>query len=143
MSCEHTHADTRSTTVGEHTIFPWLHSFSNHVSTEHNLLRSVRVPDVVPSDILGGRGGFSLVAGDFEEVYGPTHWFDPDHDDGDGDANGYDAEEDEESGHVNQRGRWGAVVTCFFIDTARNVLNYLRIIHGLLDEGGVWINLGE
>jgi carnosine N-methyltransferase len=123
----------QSTRVGEHLVFPWLHSFSNHASTERGLLRSVRVPDVVPAEILGGRGGFSLVAGDFEEVYGPTHWHEGDE----------DGEEDEENGRVNQRGRWGAVVTCFFIDTARNVLNYLRIIHGLLDEGGVWINLGR
>lgn len=113
----------------------------------------MRVPDVVPADILGGRGGFSLVAGDFEEVYGPSHWYDDDEG-----ANGHSAsgrrrrgrsagpeddDEEESSGRVNQRGRWGAVVTCFFIDTARNVLNYLRIIHGLLDNGGVWINLGE
>lgn len=114
------------------------------------------MPDVVPADILGGRGGFSLVAGDFEEVYGPSHWYD-DQDEANGHsghsgkgrrrrarAAGPDEEEDEEeSGRVDQRGRWGAVVTCFFIDTARNVLNYLRIIHGLLHEGGVWINLGE
>ncbi|BEJ11480.1 hypothetical protein CspHIS471_0109020 [Cutaneotrichosporon sp. HIS471] len=124
----------QSTRVGEHLIFPWLHSFSNHVSTEQNLLRSVRVPDVVPAEILGGRGGFSLVAGDFEEVYGPSHWHNEE-------TNG-ESDDDEEAGRVNQRGRWGAVVTCFFIDTAHNVLNYLRIVHGLLDEGGVWINLG-
>jgi carnosine N-methyltransferase len=34
-------------------------------------------------------------------------------------------------------------VTCFFIDTARNVLNYLKIIHALLEDNGVWINIGE
>ncbi|GMK54880.1 hypothetical protein CspeluHIS016_0114660 [Cutaneotrichosporon spelunceum] len=124
----------QSTRVEQHVIFPWVHGFSNHLSTKENHLRSVRVPDVVPAEILGRQGGFSLVAGDFEEVYGPTHWHD--------DETSGETEEDEEAGRVNQRGRWGAVVTCFFIDTARNVLNYLRIIHGLLDEGGVWINLG-
>jgi len=33
-------------------------------------------------------------------------------------------------------------VTCFFIDTAKNVVNYLRIFHKILAPGGVWINLG-
>lgn len=97
----------------------------------------MRVPDVVPADILAGitPGNFSLVAGDFEEIYGPTHWFTPQ-------SSGSESD-DEEAGRVNQRGRWSAVVTCFFIDTARSVLNYMRIIHGLLEDGGVWINVGE
>jgi carnosine N-methyltransferase len=33
-------------------------------------------------------------------------------------------------------------MTCFFIDTAKNIVNYLRIIHRILAPGGVWINLG-
>ncbi|KAL1409798.1 hypothetical protein Q8F55_003795 [Vanrija albida] len=122
----------QSTHSNAHVLFPWLHGFSNHQTTANGLLRSVLVPDVVPADILAGRpeGAFSLVAGDFEEVYGPQHW-------GDGAGGGSD-----EGGNADQRGRWGAVITCFFIDTARNVLNYLRIIHTILAEGGVWINLG-
>lgn len=42
----------------------------------------------------------------------------------------------------DQAGQWGAVVTCFFIDTARNIINYLRIIRDLLREDGVWVNVG-
>ncbi|WOO79754.1 Carnosine N-methyltransferase [Vanrija pseudolonga] len=122
----------QSTHPNAHVLFPWLHSFSNHLTTGDNLLRSVLIPDVVPADILAGRpeGAFSLVAGDFEEVYGPQHWRE-------GAGGGSD-----EANNADQRGRWGAVVTCFFIDTARNVLNYLRIIHTILANGGVWINLG-
>jgi carnosine N-methyltransferase len=37
---------------------------------------------------------------------------------------------------------YDAVVTCFFIDTAHNVLEYLRIISHCLKPGGKWINLG-
>ena len=40
---------------------------------------------------------------------------------------------------------YDAVVTLFFIDTARNLLSYLENIHRLLksrEEGGKWINLG-
>lgn len=41
-----------------------------------------------------------------------------------------------------QAGQWDAVLTCFFIDTAKNIVNYLRIIHRILAPGGVWINMG-
>jgi len=34
------------------------------------------------------------------------------------------------------------VVTCFFIDTAANILDYLLSIRKLLVEGGIWINMG-
>ena len=33
-------------------------------------------------------------------------------------------------------------VSCFFVDTAPNVLEYLLLIYRLLRPGGVWINLG-
>ena len=39
-------------------------------------------------------------------------------------------------------GSWDAVVTCFFIDTAHNIVEYLEIIYKVLKPGGVWINLG-
>lgn len=34
------------------------------------------------------------------------------------------------------------VATCFFLDTAHNVLDYLATISSLLLPGGVWINQG-
>ncbi|XP_056457659.1 carnosine N-methyltransferase [Gadus chalcogrammus] len=37
---------------------------------------------------------------------------------------------------------WDCVATCFFIDTAHNVLDYLETIWKVLKPGGVWINLG-
>ena len=39
-------------------------------------------------------------------------------------------------------GEWDAVLTCFFIDTAQNIVSYIETIAILLREGGVWINLG-
>lgn len=39
-------------------------------------------------------------------------------------------------------GQWDAVLTCFFIDTAQNIVTYIETIATLLREGGVWINLG-
>lgn len=38
---------------------------------------------------------------------------------------------------------WDCVATCFFIDTANNVLEYIETIWKILKPGGVWINLGE
>ncbi|KAG8872354.1 hypothetical protein FRB97_007710 [Tulasnella sp. 331] len=39
-------------------------------------------------------------------------------------------------------GGYDIVVTMFFIDTAFNVIDYLRQIHDVLKPGGIWINLG-
>ena len=91
----------QTTSPGSHSIFPYLHSYSNHLTTGTHLLRRVSIPDVVPADVLDGKGGeFSLVAGDFEEIYGEQSW---------DVAVGVEGEQ-------GQRGKWAAVVTCFFID---------------------------
>ncbi|KAL0945887.1 hypothetical protein HGRIS_012171 [Hohenbuehelia grisea] len=104
--------------IEKFTIHPYVHSFSN-VPNRDAMLREVRIPDVLPTGLPPG-SDFSLVAGDFEEIYG---------------SDGEDSEEP-------QAGQWDAVLTCFFIDTAKNIVNYLRIIHTILAPGGVWINLG-
>ena len=38
------------------------------------------------------------------------------------------------NGHA---GAWDAVVTCFFIDTAHNIVEYIEIISKILKDGGV------
>ncbi|KZV96043.1 N2227-domain-containing protein [Exidia glandulosa HHB12029] len=106
----------RTRKIHQHTIYPFIHSFSN-LRRREDLLKAVTIPDVLPSDILGR--DFSLVAGDFEEVYG-----------------------DESAESEPQHGPWDAILTCFFLDTAKNIVNYLRIIHRILKPGGIWINLG-
>ncbi|KAI0265419.1 N2227-domain-containing protein [Gloeopeniophorella convolvens] len=111
----------RTQEVHEHTIYPYVHSFSN-VPNRAVLLKSVQIPDVLPGD-LPPESNFSLVAGDFEEVYGGEHAADA-------------------GPHEPPAGPWDAILTCFFIDTAKNIVNYLRIIHRILAPGGVWINLG-
>ncbi|KAF8551840.1 N2227-domain-containing protein [Imleria badia] len=108
----------KTESIGEHTIYPYIHSFSN-IPCKDALLRPVKIPDVLPSDLPPG-SDFSLVAGDFEEIYGAE-------------------DTDESEPHA---GQWDAVLTCFFIDTAKNIVNYLRVIHRILAPGGVWINLG-
>lgn len=57
------------------------------------MLRPIYIPDVPPSS-LPATSEFSLVAGDFEEIYG-----------------GQSAEGEP------QAGQWDAILTCFFIDT--------------------------
>ena len=42
----------------------------------------------------------------------------------------------------NQLEEWDCVVTCFFLDTATNVLDYVEQIYRLLKKGGTWINVG-
>ncbi|KAI0827350.1 N2227-domain-containing protein [Trametes gibbosa] len=108
----------RTDAVNQHTIYPYVHSFSN-LQNKEGLLRPIRIPDILPASLPLG-SDFSLVAGDFEEIYGAEE--------------GDDAE--------SQVGQWDAVMTCFFIDTSKNIVNYLRIIHRILAPGGVWINLG-
>jgi carnosine N-methyltransferase len=83
--------------VCQHTIYPYIHSLSN-VPNRAATLKRVQIPDVLPSDLPPG-SNFSLVAGDFEEVYGQQD---------------VEADPNEPSA-----GLWDAVLTCFFIDTVR------------------------
>ncbi|KAI3717625.1 hypothetical protein L1987_69360 [Smallanthus sonchifolius] len=98
--------------VGEWTIHPWIHSNCNSLS-DADQVRAVSIPDIHPASA-GITEGFSMCGGDFVEVYN-----DP-----------------------SQVGAWDAVVTCFFLDTAHNIVEYIEIISKILKDGGVWINLG-
>ncbi|KAJ3099775.1 Chromodomain-helicase-DNA-binding protein 1-like [Phlyctochytrium planicorne] len=102
----------RMTQPQTYEIFPWVHSFSNFISPEHQL-RSVTIPDTYPGDI-PPNANFSMVAGDFLEVYS----------------------------HKNQKEKWDVIVTCYFIDTAKNIIAYLEVLAHTLKSGGLWINLG-
>ncbi|KAM0756073.1 N2227-domain-containing protein [Meredithblackwellia eburnea MCA 4105] len=103
----------------EFELYPFLHSFSN-IRSRTDLLKPILIPDVLPSDIANSRGDFSFAAGTFEEVY----------------------KDDQALVHDQPAGVWDSVVTCFFIDTARNIVEYLTRIYTMLKPGGVWINCG-
>ncbi|KAH9737302.1 N2227 domain-containing protein [Citrus sinensis] len=94
-------------TAGEWNIYPWIHSNCNSLS-DSDQLRPVSIPDIHPASA-GITEGFSMCGGDFVEVYS-----DP-----------------------SQVGAWDAVVTCFFIDTAHNIVEYIEIISRILKDGGV------
>ncbi|KAI9351427.1 N2227-domain-containing protein [Obelidium mucronatum] len=96
----------------QHTIYPWVHSFSNMQNAEHQL-RPVTIPDTAPGGI-PETADFSMVAGDFLEVYGGA----------------------------KERGAWDVLVSCYFIDTAKNIFEYLSVIWNTLKPGGTWINHG-
>ncbi|XP_051981632.1 carnosine N-methyltransferase-like isoform X1 [Xyrauchen texanus] len=91
------------------TVYPWIHQFSNNKMASDQT-RPVTFPDVNPQS-LPEDSDFSMVAGDFQEVYSDPNI-------------------------------WDCVATCFFIDTAHNVLDYIENIWNILKPGGVWINLG-
>ncbi|KAF3937543.1 hypothetical protein ABW19_dt0202449 [Dactylella cylindrospora] len=124
------------------TIHPFVLSFSHH-KTRDNQARSISIPDVHPGSILNTpieflvpalssavptepsvsqpeviryrpSQFFSMSAGEFVESY-----------------NTYEA-----------KGTFDCVATCFFIDTARNLMTYLETIRNVLVDGGVWINNG-
>ncbi|GJN90547.1 hypothetical protein Rhopal_003559-T1 [Rhodotorula paludigena] len=95
-------------------LFP-LHPYLHsfsNIRSRADLLEPCWIPDVDPSEIAAARGDFSFAAGDFLELYGGSP------------------------------GSWDVCVTCFFLDTARNVVQYLETIHGLLKPGGLWVNCG-
>ncbi|CAA7394118.1 unnamed protein product [Spirodela intermedia] len=98
--------------AGEWTIYPWIHNNCN-VLSDDDQLRPAMFPDIHPASA-GITEGFSMCGGDFVEVYSD----------------------------VSQEGTWDAVVTCFFIDTAHNVVEYIEIISKILKPGGIWINFG-
>ncbi|KAJ1642922.1 hypothetical protein LPJ64_005272 [Coemansia asiatica] len=104
----------KSLVTNQHTIYPFVHQFSNVVCA-NDQMRKITVPDVLPSSLpFAESAEFSMTAGDFIEIYS--------------------AEDEKE--------RWDAIVTCFFMDTAKNVLDYLDTMWSAMKPGAVWINLG-
>jgi len=110
--------------AGQHRLFPWAMSFSNHLSRADQL-QSVAVPDIHPAnkleaDSLTVQSGLhysdrmSMTAGDFCELYRRPDYM----------------------------CHFDVVVTCFFIDTAPNVINYIETIKHCLKSNGLWINIG-
>jgi carnosine N-methyltransferase len=91
------------------------HIFSNR-ETRDRTFAPYRVPDVVPRDTIDHPhvGEFSMAMGDFVESFSGA-------------------------AHVKS---FDAVVTCFFLDTAHNILDYLETIRSILKPEGYLINLG-
>jgi carnosine N-methyltransferase len=96
------------------TIYPWATEASN-VLSRADQTRAVTIPDVIP-------GEARVQAGVADVLFAMA-------------AGDFLEIFDEE-------GSFDAVATCFFIDTAHNVFQYIDAIVALLPVGGVWVNLG-
>jgi carnosine N-methyltransferase len=110
----------RSTRRNEFTIYPWVTKRGNHF-TDSAASRPVQIPDLCAREALsiaaessGDGPSLSMCASEFlVDSIKPEH-----------------------------AGQWAAVLTCFFIDTAPIILDYIDCIWQLLEPGGVWINNG-
>ena len=102
-----------TTSANQHSLYPFAHTFSNHLSRADQLLR-VSIPDVHPGSCQPLKGSMSMTTGDFTSVY---------------------AQDEYES-------RFDAVATVFFVDTTPNLLAYVETMKRCLRRGGWWINVG-
>jgi len=93
-------------------IHPFVQNFSNNLGASDQMM-PVNFPDIDPN-MLPEDAQFSMAAGDFLEVYSEPEYV----------------------------GSQDAVVTCFFMDCAHNILDFVQVIHRVLKQGGVWVNLG-
>lgn len=121
------------------TIFPFL-AKSSHLVKRVYQTRGVTLPDVAPFAILNELSEkfpnipygelMSITAGSFVELYGAerpeTNLSDP------------AANEVRRSSEAS----FDVVVTNFFLDTASNIIDYIKAIHNVLKQGGKWINFG-
>ncbi|SPQ21277.1 b5b06d9e-6abb-46c8-8ebc-5c8a4824b879 [Thermothielavioides terrestris] len=105
--------------AGQHTVYPWIHTFSNHQSRA-NHLRGYAVPDVHCATELAQAeqkrpvGSMSMSAADFLCLY---------------------AQED-------RAATYDVVAAVFFLDTAPNLIRYLETILHCLKPGGILVNIG-
>ena len=102
-----------STKENEFFIQPLIHSFSNLINEEIPF-KKIYIPDECLSDnlIKSKYGEMSMVAGEFIRVYKKNVNF------------------------------WDGIVTCFFLDTANNVIEYIETISEIIKTNGIWINIG-
>jgi carnosine N-methyltransferase len=102
--------------ANRHTIYPWIHTFSNH-RIRSNHLRGYTVPDIHPAGALeriNGIGSMAMCAADFLCLYG-------------------------DEAHKD---KYDAVACVFFLDTAPNLIRYLDVILHCLKPGGILVNVG-
>mmetsp|Transcript_8841 Transcript_8841/g.13044 ORF Transcript_8841/g.13044 Transcript_8841/m.13044 type:complete len:296 (-) Transcript_8841:565-1452(-) len=106
-------------------ISPWLTETRN-VRCAADRARGILVPDVDPvSLIMGGSAKassrdqheppeFSMAAGEFVSIYN----------------------------NPKEHGKWDAVISCFFLDTAHSIIKYMKTIYDMLKDDGIMINFG-
>lgn len=93
-------------------IYPYCHQFVNNLK-RNDPLACCRFPDVSAYQN-PPKGEMNMIAGDFVQVYGDA----------------------------SQHEMWHCVCSCFFIDCANNIVEFLEIIYRILRPGGIFINYG-
>jgi carnosine N-methyltransferase len=102
----------RTEEENQYTIFPFIHQRVN-IYQKKDQLRFINIPDVISNKVIPKtKPNFSMCAGDFNEIY------------------------------QKEVDKWDCIITCFFIDTGKNVIDYLQTIYKCLKPGGIWINFG-
>eukprot|EP00929_Paragymnodinium_shiwhaense_P088212 TRINITY_DN48481_c0_g1_i1.p1 TRINITY_DN48481_c0_g1~~TRINITY_DN48481_c0_g1_i1.p1 ORF type:complete len:429 (+),score=95.45 TRINITY_DN48481_c0_g1_i1:82-1368(+) len=93
-------------------IYPFVLSNTNRKGRKDHLTK-ITIPDVLPQAMMSSHTWrFSMAAGEFVQVY------------------------------AGQKAYWDAVVSCFFLDTAKNIFLYIRTLADIIKPGGYLINLG-
>ncbi len=102
-----------TTKKDEFVIQPLIHSFSN-IYNEDIPFKKVLIPDENLAEELSktDTGEMTMVAGEFCRVYKDKLNF------------------------------FDSIVTCYFIDTANNIIEYIETIYNIMKVGGLWINFG-
>eukprot|EP00397_Hematodinium_sp_SG-2012_P034568 GEMP01037087.1.p1 GENE.GEMP01037087.1~~GEMP01037087.1.p1 ORF type:complete len:469 (+),score=66.31 GEMP01037087.1:111-1517(+) len=98
----------------QYEVYPYVMSLKNRKKATDNL-RSFRIPNVNPGEYMMKR---RCPLSEFSVVTGEF------------------VEVFKDMNYFN------AILTCFFIDTAKNFFMYVRSFASLVPEGGVWINIG-
>ncbi|GMI48866.1 hypothetical protein TrCOL_g7270 [Triparma columacea] len=104
-----------------HELSPYLGSTVNRNRVK-DCVKKYKIPDVDPQRLLcgdgevpmGGGADFSMAGGEFLDIYAKKE----------------------------EHGKWSGVASCFFIDTAVNIVDYFLCIWDMLEPGGYLINLG-
>lgn len=123
-----------------HTIFPYVHRLS-HLARRLYQVRPVQIPDESAMSIFGEHEEdnervadlMSMAAGSFVDLYGPP---------GLAESETYTQDTSAAEFRSTNGQSFDVVATCFFIDTAHNVIDYLKTIHHCLKDDGVWVNVG-
>jgi len=106
-------------------IAPWIGSTKNICKSLHPA-RQMLIPDVDPAEMLARNKSslvgsitedspsFSMGMGEFASTYRKP----------------------------SEHGAWAGVISCFFLDTAPSIIEYMQVVYDLLSENGVFINFG-
>lgn len=123
-------------------LCPFIHKSSN-VDKRNYQCRQVYFPDFNPSEISEIRNEYplipvedlmSMVAGGFTDLYGPLN------------KNKIsDLVTDDPIAmefRKENKDKFKIIATCYFLDTATNIIDYLKTIRHCLHDDGFWINFG-